>query len=1002
MDEHLSRASQLRYWPLLVAALCLSSPSKGQSILYVDDSAVGANDGSSWCDAFVFLQDALAVAATLGSDVSEIRVAQGAYSPDQGGGQTLGDREATFQLLNGVALRGGFAGCGAEDPDARDVAIYDTVLNGSLTGISTVPTDAYTSTSRLRGGVALPMRPGLRIPAAERQAGPLHLLLTRLRQDPLDAGAILDARRDWVEDARTRYLAIRSAAGLREDRFNLAHTEDALMASMLELLPTFASDTAAYHVVSGAGTNATSLLEGFRVTGGNALDDYLRSDAGGGLDCAGGCATIRRCVFEGSTAWNGGGLAGCAGLVDRCEIRWNTAVASGGGLYQCGGSIVGCIIHDNVSATAFGAGAGAAACNGEIVGTEIRDNQCTGDLGFGGGLAGCGGIISDCVISGNWINYDEDSYGGGMDSCNAIVRRTSIVHNFAGQGGGVSGGQGTITNSMIAFNEALYGGGGIHGYGGTVANSLILHNEVTSIDIYTFGGGGLAYSNCDIVNCTVAYNSVPLALNEWFFPSIYTPGGGLHTVTGRIENSIIWNNVAVVDPQIHESSNPSFSCVCGVGGVGNLCEDPMFWDPDGLDDVLGTEDDDLRLASSSPCVDAGNDGLAATDSADLNDNGLLTEPTPFDLDLTPRFNGRIDIGAYEFDCNGNGIANSQDIADQMSTDCDENGVPDDCQEDCNANQIADACEPDDDGDGVIDDCDACPGDAAKTDAGICGCGWADGDCDHDGVADCVDNCPNHANGDQAACRADGIGDVCAIADGWSNDCDHDGLPDECARFAADPTLTLLSDMNRFISFAPLAGLQTPIAIRLRIVELPAGFESHIDRVLWVGEPQEVSESGTAVDPVGAPGFPSFWAAGLQCDPLFLEWGSYGSVQVFHELIVPGGAYELQAIPITCATTEEGNFGYKAARGTARWGDLVGQFDPEGRHWPPPNGTVDVACDVVAALDKFSNLPSAPVKARVDLEPALPDLRVNITDVVMILDAFGGTTYVFDPPEPPCP
>ena len=99
-------------------------------IIYVDDDASGANDGSSWADAFNYLQDALAAAWS----GDEIRVAQGTYKPNQGIGITPGDREATFQLINGVTLKGGYAGSGELDPNAWDIEQYETILSGDLAG----------------------------------------------------------------------------------------------------------------------------------------------------------------------------------------------------------------------------------------------------------------------------------------------------------------------------------------------------------------------------------------------------------------------------------------------------------------------------------------------------------------------------------------------------------------------------------------------------------------------------------------------------------------------------------------------------------------------------------------------------------------------------------------------------------------------------------------------------------------------------------------------------
>lgn len=122
----------------VVLMLMAASLAPAQSVLYVDTDATGpVHDGSHWCSAYTFLQDALAHAEGSGGVVTEIHVADGVYKPDQGASQTPSDRWATFQLLNGVALRGGFAGCGAPLPNERDIVRFETILSGDLNGNDT-------------------------------------------------------------------------------------------------------------------------------------------------------------------------------------------------------------------------------------------------------------------------------------------------------------------------------------------------------------------------------------------------------------------------------------------------------------------------------------------------------------------------------------------------------------------------------------------------------------------------------------------------------------------------------------------------------------------------------------------------------------------------------------------------------------------------------------------------------------------------------------------------
>ena len=70
------------------------------------------------------------------------------------------------------------------------------------------------------------------------------------------------------------------------------------------------------------------------------------------------------------------------------------------------------------------------------------------------------------------------------------------------------------------------------------------------------------------------------------------------------------------------------------GAVERLVDaDPIFIDPLGPDgDATTFADNDYRLQSGSPSVDAGNSALILPDAADTNGNGNTAEPAALDLD----------------------------------------------------------------------------------------------------------------------------------------------------------------------------------------------------------------------------------------------------------------------------------------------------------------------------------------------------------------------------------
>jgi hypothetical protein len=100
-------------------------------LYFVDaDATAGANDGTSWENAFTELQTALDLEAS----PYEVWVAEGTYKPtaEHGG---VGDRYKSFQLRRGVALYGGFDPSVGDDRwEDRDWQAHRVILSGDLNG----------------------------------------------------------------------------------------------------------------------------------------------------------------------------------------------------------------------------------------------------------------------------------------------------------------------------------------------------------------------------------------------------------------------------------------------------------------------------------------------------------------------------------------------------------------------------------------------------------------------------------------------------------------------------------------------------------------------------------------------------------------------------------------------------------------------------------------------------------------------------------------------------
>ena len=112
---------------LLLAGCVLSMPAMARSIVCVDaDSVAVSPDGSSWANAYVYIEEA--ISATAGGN-ADIWVAEGTYIPDKTKYTSGAPGDNNFKLYEDVNLYGGFAGDEIVFED-RDPANNPTILSG--------------------------------------------------------------------------------------------------------------------------------------------------------------------------------------------------------------------------------------------------------------------------------------------------------------------------------------------------------------------------------------------------------------------------------------------------------------------------------------------------------------------------------------------------------------------------------------------------------------------------------------------------------------------------------------------------------------------------------------------------------------------------------------------------------------------------------------------------------------------------------------------------------
>lgn len=285
----------------------------------------------------------------------------------------------------------------------------------------------------------------------------------------------------------------------------------------------------------------------------------------------------------------------------------------------------------------------------------IRDNiiaknniEAFFNVGYGGGICclDASPLIEKNLIWNN-MNIGDSTAGGGIysNTGSPVIIDNTILQNYSygesatyreGRGGGIhyGGGSPTIRRNMIRANGAsgydAYGGG-IYCYyclNVIIENNLIVHNfvecsykgggdlpppppppEVTGAGIYTIG------TSADIINCNITDNTV---LN-------FTGGvAGLVFDSGTMVNSIVRNN-GNGDQMSSTSPLVTYSNIQGgYPGIGNIDEDPLFFNPTGFN---------YRLTTHSPCINRGTRNGAPGED-------IIGSPRPF--------MGGVDMGAWEY------------------------------------------------------------------------------------------------------------------------------------------------------------------------------------------------------------------------------------------------------------------------------------------------------------------------------------------------------------------
>jgi cysteine-rich repeat protein len=416
----------------------------------------------------------------------------------------------------------------------------------------------------------------------------------------------------------------------------------------------------AYHVVKAELAEQTALLDGFVVEGGFADGAAAPDFHAAGLYLRFGSPRLQNLLVRGNTAaQHGGGLyleQSEAQLVG-VEVQANAAT-HGAGIYSLESELTlhDCALVDNTATVSegqgFGAGMYATGSGLDLVDVRFEGNLLTGNSEqsrSGGALYLYG---SDVRIDGglflqNQVLARTVGTGGAIHSESGtslvIVRSDFTENEIASQGGYARGGAVMSVAAMLRITSTSFWrnvastpsgpatGGAVHHElsDASLFNALFGGNQASAGTGQVASGGAVFTADGDatLVNATLRGNRACAG-------TLCT--GAIASPFTTFQNSVLWDNAG----GLTGAASIDHSCIQG----GNF--DETAAGQTNRDDCNPGADGTLPAGSGG--IDRGDSAALPEDRDDLDGDGDLDEPLPFDLDGNARVSGAaVDMGAFE-------------------------------------------------------------------------------------------------------------------------------------------------------------------------------------------------------------------------------------------------------------------------------------------------------------------------------------------------------------------